>query len=134
MTKTVAKIFGAIVLLLGIIGLFSNSFIGANGYFMANAGLDIVNILLGIALFGVSGDEASSALWLKILGVVYALLAIIGFAIVTSAGTANVLGFMSFNMADNWLYLIIGAVMFIGGFMEEKEMSSMNLESHRTVH
>ncbi len=134
MTKTLSKIFGTILLLVGIIGLFSNAFIGAHGYFMANVGLDIVNILLGIVLFAVSADEASSALWLKIVGAVYALLAVIGFAIMTPAGTANVLGFMSFNSADSWLYIILGIVMFASGFTEERSMASMGVNTHRMVH
>ena len=81
MARNTAKTFGVILFLLGIVGFFSNAFIGAGGYFMANVGLDIVNVVLGIVLFAVSGTEAAAALWLKIVGVVYAVLAVMMFAL-----------------------------------------------------
>lgn len=133
MAKNFAKTFGVILLLLGIIGFFSNAFIGAGGYFLSNAGLDIVNVVLGIVLLLVSGTEAGAALWLKIVGVAYAVLALIAFAYMT-AGTANVLGFMAFNMADGWLYLIGGALMFASGFTEAVGMRRVDLRSHATRH
>ena len=134
MTRSLAKVFGAILLIIGVIGFFSNSFIGANGYFLANIGLNIVNILLGIVLFAVSSDAYQSGLWLKIIGAVYALLAIIAFAVVNAIGVSNVLGFMSFNSADSWLYLIGGAVMFIAGFAEVREVRTVHMNRHSMVH
>ncbi len=131
MARTFAKVFGVLLVLAGIVGAFSNAFIGLGGYFMANAGLVIVNIVLGVILLLVSSTEAGAGAWLKIIGVVYAALAIIGFAVMTAAGTANVLGFMAFNAADTWLYLIGGALMVITGFMEDASVRTVHV---RTLH
>ncbi len=130
MAKTIAKIFGVIVLLLGIIGFFSNGFIGSTGYFLANTGLDIVNVILGIALLAMSTTEDSAGLSLKIVGGVYFVLALIGFLLMPATGISNVLGFMSFNTTDNWLYIVLGVLLFASGFAEERGMASMGAHAH----
>lgn len=134
MARNLAKTFGVLLLLLGIIGFFSNAFIGTGGYFAANAGMNIVNLIFGLVLLAVSGTEAGAGLWLKIVGIIYAVLAIIAFAILTAAGTANVLGFMAFNSADGWLYLIGGVLMVIGGYAEGRDVRAVDARRHAHGH
>ncbi len=130
MAKTLARVFGVIVLLLGIIGFFSNSFMSASGYFFADTGMNIVNALLGIVLLAVSGTEAGSALWLKIIGVAYFIVSVIGFAILGASGTVEVLGFMGVNAAASWLYLVMGVIVFLSGFAEDKGMANIGARAH----
>lgn len=130
MEKTLARVFGVIIALIGVVGLFSNSLIGTSGYFQANVGLDIVNFVLGVVLLFASAKEAQAALWLKIVGVVYFILAIFGFALMGASGVSNVFGFMQFNMADNWLYGILGLIVFIAGFARNSTMMVAATHAH----
>lgn len=130
MKKALIRFFGVILLLLGIVGFFSNSIIGPTGYFYATAGMSVVNLLAGIILLAVSGEEARAGLWLKIAGVVYFIVAVIGFAITAAGGVGNVLGFMGVNMAANWLYAIAGILMFGSGFVENKGSVMLHAKSH----
>ncbi len=122
MTKTLARAAGAILLLAGIAGFIPNGFMSDSGYFYANAGIGIFSIAAGLILLAVSSDEHGAALWLKILGAAYFLAALVGFGVMTGAGTATVLGFMGMNIAAAWLYLAFGTVMFLSGFAEDRDL------------
>ena len=131
MKTTLIRVFGVILLLLGFIGFFSNSLIGSAGYFYADTGMNIVNLLAGIILLAVSGTEESSALTLKIVGVIYFAIAVIGFVLMTPAtGFVSVLGFIGVNTAANWLYGIGGVLMFGSGFVENKQTVMIHTKSH----
>jgi len=53
----------------------------------------------------------------KIFGIVYLLVAILGFF----SGSGSVLGFLDVNSADNWLHVVLGIVVLGAGFMSAKE-------------
>ena len=114
MAKTLALIFGAILVLVGLLGFVGNPLVGANALFEADAAHNILHILIGLILLGIAlWYPASSALWLKIVGVVYLLLAIIGF--LTVSGMGQLLGLIGVNDADNWLHLVLGIVVLLAG-------------------
>ena len=122
MTKTFAKLFGWIFIIVGVLGFISNPIVGAMGYFHANIAHNIVHIVLGLVLLMMSKSEEQAALWLKIVGVVYLLVAILGFVMPMDAmGTTNLLGFISINGADNWLHVVLGIVIFFCGFAGGKK-------------
>lgn len=124
MTKTLAKVFGWVFILVGVLGFFGNPIVGQMGLFHANVAHNIVHLLLGIILLLASGTEAKAALWLKIVGVVYLLVAILGFLMTPAMGTTNLLGFVEINGADNWLHVVLGVVVFLSGFAGGKNMAS----------
>jgi uncharacterized membrane protein len=118
MAKTLAKVFGWVFILVGVLGFFGNPIVGAMGYFHANIAHDFVHILLGVVLLVTSSTEDKAALWLKIVGVVYLVIAILGFLITPAMGIANLLGFVEINHADNWLHVVLGIVILLAGFAD----------------
>lgn len=107
-----ALVFGIIFVLAGLLGFVSNPLIGANGLFMTNGAYNIVFIILGvILLIGSRGGQGKSARWLKIVGVIFIILAVLGFLM----PGPMLLGILAINSMDNWLVLILGVILIIGG-------------------
>ena len=117
MAKTMAILFGVVFLVVGILG-----FVPAVtkdemllGIFHVNAAHNCVHLLSGVValLCGMSGVGASRW-YFRIFGLVYALVAILGFL---KPGDTMLLGLISNNMADTWLHVAIAAVSLLIGFM-----------------
>ena len=98
--QTWAKVIGVVLLLVGIWGFFTSSILGLFG---VNTLHNIVHLVTG-AIFVWAGFASGAPTndVNKWLGVVYALVGIVGFF--------GVLGFLNVNAADNWLHLVIGVV------------------------
>jgi hypothetical protein len=126
MAKTFAIIFGIIFVLIGALGFVSNPLVGANALFDTNTAHNLVHLLLGAILLIVAfWTPSQSALWLKIMGVVYLLLALLGFFT-----SSPLLGLIEVNGADNWLHLVFGAVLIFAGWWAKDDMlmqKSMNV-------
>jgi membrane-bound ClpP family serine protease len=90
MVKNYAKLFGVILLALGALGIFSNAFVGTTGFFVANTGLSVINLVFGMMLLALSGTEEGAEAWLKIIGVAYALIGGIVMFIAGFAETRNI--------------------------------------------
>lgn len=113
MAKTLAMVFGVIFILVGLLGFIDNPLVGAQGIFETDMLHNLVHLLFGLILLVVSMKMAGkSALWLKIIGVVYLLLAILGFMM----GDGMLLGLVQANAADHWLHLVLGVVLVLAGF------------------
>lgn len=120
MAKTLAMVFGVVFILVGLLGFVDNPLVGANGIFETDMLHNLVHILFGLILLVVSLKMAgSSALWLKILGVVYLLLAVLGFMM----GDGMLLGLITANGADHWLHLVLGVVLVLAGFSGKGKMA-----------
>lgn len=109
--KMVAMIAGAVLLLVGILGFVMNPILGI---FHVNLLHNLVHLLSGAVLLAVAfmNNGANARMTLLVLGVVYAIVAILGFVAVdvtegllTEGGSANL-------MPDNILHLLL-AVVFI---------------------
>ena len=124
MAKTLAKVWGVVFLLVGVLGFVSNSIVGMNGFFHANAAHSIVHIVIGLVLLIASGTEAKARMWLKIVAVVYLLVALLGFFMTPAMGTSNVLGFIEVNSADNWLHVVLAVLLFLSGLSGGSKMGS----------
>jgi hypothetical protein len=112
MAKKSALVFGIIFIIVGILGFISNPIIGVDGYFHADTVHNIVHLLIGIILALVASKASDkSGATLKIVGVVYLLVAVLGFV----SGT-SVLGIFEVNTADNWLHVVLGVVILALGF------------------
>ena len=125
MVKSAAILFGIVFLAVGILGFIpavaapdANGMPMLLGIFMVNSTHSIVHIASGIVflLCGMAGAGASRTFF-KIFGLVYALVAILGFM----KGEGMLLGLVSNNPADTWLHVVLAAAMLFLGFGPAKQ-------------
>jgi hypothetical protein len=109
MAKTVAKIMGLALLLVGVLG-FTHvlDFLGAH----LSPAHNLVHIITGvIALyFGFAGSLSGAKGFCIIFGLVYLLLGILGLAM----GTLHI-GPLMLGKVDHGIHLILGAIFLAGG-------------------
>lgn len=103
--RAFALVLGIVLLIVGILGFIP--FFAANGYLLDIFRIDgvhnLVHILSGIVGIACGLANASfSRLYAGIFGVVYAIVAIVGFIEGNS-----ILGLFAINGADNWLHVVI---------------------------
>lgn len=123
MIKTLANVFGWVFLLIGILGFVPGVTNDGMllGIFHVDAIHNIVHLLSGaLALYAGMQSGMAAQTYFRIFGVVYALVAILGFV----AGDGKVLGIMANNSADNWLHVVIALVALYAGFMAKDDMSA----------
>ncbi len=120
MAKKLAIVFGIIFVLVGALGFIGGlGIVGASGVFETNTLHDIVHLLTGVVLLVVAFmSPGASALWLKIIGVVYLVVAILGFLLVPSGG--SLLGLIDTNLSDHILHIVLGVVLFLAGMYAGK--------------
>jgi Domain of unknown function (DUF4383) len=115
LNQKVAIAFGAIYILVGILGFFfTDKFIGPAegdkllGIFAVNHLHNIVHLLIGVVLFvsGRAGDRQARSMNMTI-GAIYLLLGVLGWFI-DGDGAIN---FVNLNPADHILHLLSGAVL-----------------------
>jgi hypothetical protein len=119
MVKTAAILFGIVFLVVGILGFVPACTTDMNGMpmllgiFHVNTAHNIVHLASGAVflLCGMAGAGASRTFF-RIFGIVYAIVAILGFM----NGDKPLLSIISSNMADTWLHVGLAAVMLIIGF------------------
>ena len=125
MVKTFAILYGIVFLAIGILGFVPGvSVPDANGMpmllniFMVNTNHSIVHIVSGVVflLCGFAGSGASSTFF-KIFGLVYALVAIMGFVV---GNGGMIFGLISNNTADTWLHVVLAVTMLWLGFGASK--------------
>jgi uncharacterized protein DUF4383 len=109
MAKTVAKILGVVLLLVGVLGF--THVLDSLGAHLSPAH-NLVNILSGvIALyFGFAGSLSGAKGFCIIFGLVYLLLGILGLAM----GELNI-GPLMLGKVDHGIHLIVGAIFLAGG-------------------
>jgi Domain of unknown function (DUF4383) len=115
MLKTLAVIFGVVFLLIGILGFVPTMAPDQMllGIFHVNAAHNAVHLLTGaVALLCGMASAAASKTFFRIFGVVYGLVAILGFVV----GEGMLLGLITNNVADTWLHVAIAVVSLILGF------------------
>ncbi len=116
MLKQAATLFGVVFLLLGILGFvpgITNDQM-LLGIFHVNAAHNVVHLLSGaIALWAGMTSAAYARTYFRVFGIVYALVAVLGFA----TGNGLLLGLISNNMPDTWLHVLIAAAALALGFV-----------------
>lgn len=115
MTKTPAMIFGVAFLLVGILGFVPAAAPDGMllGLLHVNTAHNVVHLLTGaIALGAGLTSSSASRLFFQIFGVVYGIVAVLGFAY----GNEPILGLMANNIPDAWFHLIVAAASLYLGF------------------
>ena len=119
MVKSFALLFGIVFLVVGILGFVPAATHDVNGMpmllgiFHVNPAHNIVHLASGAVflLCGLAGAGPSRAFF-KIFGLVYALVAALGFYV----GDQPILGLISNNVADTWLHVVLALAMLALGF------------------
>ena len=119
MVKTAAIIFGIVFLAVGILGFVPAAITTVDGMpmllgiFHVNAFHNCVHLASGVVflLCGMAG-AGPSRMFFKIFGLVYALVAILGFM----NPMGPLFGLMSNNPAVTWLHVVLAAAMLFLGF------------------
>jgi len=115
MVKNLAIIFGIVLVVLGVAGFIPALAPSGMlfGVFAVDAMHNTVHLLTGaIALAVGLSSERASTVYFQIFGVIYAILAVLGFA----RGSAPIMG-MANNYADAGLHLLIAVVTLYIGFI-----------------
>jgi hypothetical protein len=114
--KRAAILFGVVFLAVGVLGFVpgvTNEHEMLLGIFHVNAAHNVVHLLSGaVALACGLASAAASQWYFRIFGIVYGLVAILGFM----QGDGLLLGLISNNMADVWLHIAIAAASLVLGF------------------
>lgn len=111
----IAKVFGAVFVLIGVLGYVPG--ITSNGMLLGIFEVDmvhnIIHILTGLlALAAAFSSEKYAKLFFQVFGVVYALVAVLGFI-----QGDMVLGLFHVNAADNYLHVVVAVVALYAGFV-----------------
>jgi hypothetical protein len=118
--KTAGIVIGAVFVVVGIVGFVPNPLVSPTGLFAVNTAHNLVHLLSGAAILACALSGVATALSLQIFGVVYALVAILGFF---THGTM-LLGLIQVNHADHWLHVLLAVVILAAGFLLPGEKTS----------
>ena len=115
--KTAAVVLGLVLVAVGVLGFFPNPLWSPTGLFVVNTAHNIVHLASGAVLLAGAYTTLGAALALKIIGAVYALVAILGLIM----GGPMLLGLVAMNTADHWLHVALAVVLLAAGFLLEDE-------------
>lgn len=120
-TRSASILIGVIFIAVGILGFVPNPIIGEeDAVFHADTTHNMVHIISGVLFLLVAfAAPARSGLFLKIFGVVYLLLGILGMATIGDEGMTQLLGFLHVNGNDNYLHIGLGVLILLAGFLPE---------------
>jgi hypothetical protein len=111
--KTAAAIIGIVFLAVGILGFFPNPLISPTGFFVVNTAHNVVHLISGVVLLAGAYSSLGAEMALKIVGVVYALIAILGLAM----NGPMLLGLVAMNPMDHWLHVALAVILLAAGFL-----------------
>jgi hypothetical protein len=115
MLKKIALVFGVVFIAVGLLGFVPAAAPDGHllGLFHINPLHNVVHIASGaVALWAAMSSERNAKLYFQIFGVVYALVAVLGFVY----GDQPILGLVANNGADTWLHVVIAVVSLYLGF------------------
>lgn len=135
MAKTICKILGVVFLLIGVIGFVMPGFLGTHLSVVHN----LIHIISGaVALYlGFAGTLSAARLFCIVFGIVYLLLAVLGFLLgsdqaPTIAGMADmgrdaklwrvIPGQLELGTMDHIVHVLLGVVFLIGGFLTKADV------------
>jgi hypothetical protein len=118
--RTAAFVLGVVFLIFGALGYLPNALVGHMGngnpaFFATNNMHNLIHLISGIFLLLGVYSSLGPSLALKILGVVYAIIAILGF-VTMGGGSGLMFGIVEMNMMDHYLHVVLAIVILIAGF------------------
>jgi hypothetical protein len=119
MAKGYAVVVGAVLLLVGILGFVkgSNAFMGLHFNTTHNA-IHCLTGLIGL-IAGLAGGTKGARVFAQVFGVIYTLVAILGFA-----GVAYLNDLLMLNTLYNVIHLAVGLLGLLAGFTGAKEATA----------
>jgi hypothetical protein len=120
MAKTLCKILGVVLVLVGIAGFLKHDLLGMH----LTTSHNIVHLLTAaIALyFGFYGSDATARTFCQVIGAIYLILGIVGFVapdVVANAIQSHTATGGENLTPDNIVHLLLGAVFLIVGLLRE---------------
>lgn len=116
--RNIIKWLGGALMAAGVLGFVPALTPDDNllGIFQVNGLHNIIHIATGAGLwYAAKAEDDQAKMYLKVFGVVYALVAVLGFM----AGEEPILGLIDNNMADNWLHVGLTALFLYAGFRNQ---------------
>jgi len=118
MAKTILYVLGAVLTVVGIIGFVNDPVLGV---FEVDTLHNFVHLVSGVIFLGVAAfASAQVQMTAKTFGIIYAVIAVLGFTIPGD----TILGLVEGNLADHVLHAALALALLYGGFMGEKGMGS----------
>ena len=111
MAKLYAGLVGAVLLLVGICGFLTNSLMGLE-FHMAHNVIHLATGVIGLWAAMASGGR-NAGMFAKVFGVVYTLVAVMGFAGISDLGSIK----LGLNSMYNVIHLVVGLLGMAAGFM-----------------
>jgi hypothetical protein len=128
-TKTAAILIGLVFIGVGLLGYTSNPIIGESpdAIFHADSTHNIVHIVSGVSflLFALT-IPGYTRMFLKLFGVVYLLIGILGLLKIGDTGMTKIFGFLHVNGADNYLHIGLGVIIFLAGTVTSRSSYGRN--------
>ena len=109
--RNAAIVIGIVFVLFGLLGFFNAPVLGV---FATSVVANLIYIVAGIVLIAGAYTALGSGMALKIIGVIYAIIGILSFFVVSAEGMW--LGLFPVNTADTWLYIVLAIIMLYAGF------------------
>ncbi len=108
-TKNIMYVLGVILILVGLLGFVQDPVLGI---FEVDTLHNLVHLASGIlALVFASRGESQARMAALVLGIVYALVTVLGFL----SGDNKILNLITINDADNYLHLVLAVIFLIFG-------------------
>lgn len=125
MGKTIVTILGVVFIAIGLLGFVNNPILGIFG---VNTLHNLVHIVSGVlALWAVNKGMDSTVLFSKVFGIVYGLVAVLGFVV-----PAFMESLLAVDMTDNILHVVLAVIFLYIGF-GSNQGSSMSEPAAPTV-
>ena len=118
MAKTVCKILGVVLLLVGVWGFSAPTLLGAH----LSPAHNVVHIVSGIiALYlGFAGTLSAAKTFALVFGVVYLALGVLGLALGAGEERMWMVGPLHFGRVDHGIHVLLGIVFLAGGLFTKK--------------
>ena len=118
MAKTVCKILGVVLLLVGVVGFAAPNLLGAH----LSPAHNVVHIVSGaIALyFGFAGTLSGAKIFCLVFGVVYLALGALGLTMGVEPDRMWMVGPLHLGTADHGIHSLLGIIFLAGGLFTKK--------------
>lgn len=118
-----AWLFSLAFLIATVLGFVPNPLVGPDGIFLTNIPHNLVHLAtaIGFAVSAIFGN-ASSIRFMKNFGVVYLLVAGLGFMQTGWSSEGMLLGVIHINALDNILHLALGITILISGVIADSSI------------